>query len=372
MKLLITTPFLITVGGTEIETITTAQELAESGKFNKIEIFSPYKPELQNFQDLLVNRNISFITYPRFFKKPLVKKINTFLRRLFGLNYSFIEDVYWKVQRLKRFNYIYVLTSSSQKYYFPIFRNFDLAKCLIKYTMFDEQDIDLVNGADLKAVKWNIVMSGRHRNLLNSILNCNNIFVQDIIIANEKRLLKLHSNRSFTFGLLSRFSREKRIEIAIFLIHQLTLSGFKPNLIIQGNGDEIYVQELGKLVEDYGLENQITLIKKNVLPSNTHIFYRNISFFLIPSKFETGPLTGLEAMASGVPVLSFDVGAMKERIGEHENLIVDNFDDMVRVAKSLIQLNEKEYRELADSIRQTYIANCLNAPKIKSLGKLFY
>ncbi|CAL65541.1 glycosyltransferase [Christiangramia forsetii] len=372
MKLLITTPFLISVGGTEIETLTTAQELADSGKFEKIEIFSPYKPELQNFQDLIVDQNINFTTYPEFFKKPGVKKINTFLRRVFKLKYSFIEDVYWKLQRLKRFDYIYVLTSPSQKYYFPIFRNFDHAKCLVKYTMIEEQDFEVMKREYLSAIKWNIVMSNRHKDLFTTMLDSNNIMVQDIIIANEKRLLQSKSNRSFTFGLLSRFSREKRIELAITLIYNLTLGGFNPNLIIQGDGDNNYVLELEKLIEDYGLGNNITLLKRNISPSNTHLFYKNISFFLITSKFETGPLTGLEAMAAGVPVLSFDVGAMKERLGDHTDLIVNEFDEMVEEAKNLVRLNEEDYLELSDSVRQTYISKCSNLPKIKSLGKLFF
>jgi len=371
MKLLITTPFLISVGGTEIETLTTAQELAGSGQFEKIEIFSPYKPELQNFQDLIVDQNIKFITYPDFFKKPFIKKINTYFRRVFNIKYSFIEDLYWKLQFLKRFDYVYILTSPAQKYYFPIFRNFDLPKCLVKYTMIEEQDFDVMNREYLKAIKWNIVMSYRHKELFNTMLNSTNIMVQDIVIANEERLLQSKSNRSFTFGLLSRFSREKRIELAISLIHNLTLSGFNPNLIIQGEGDNNYVLELEKLIEQYSLRNNVTLIKRNISPSNTHLFYKNISFFLITSKFETGPLTGLEAMAAGVPVLSFDVGAMKERLVDHTDLIVNEFDEMVEVAKNLVQLDDEDYRELSGSIRQTYITNCSNVPKIKSLERLF-
>ncbi|WP_300438558.1 glycosyltransferase [Christiangramia sp.] len=372
MKLLITTPFLVSVGGTEIETLITAQELAGSGQFQKIEIFSPYKPELQNFQDLIVAQNIKFITYPDFFKKPLIKKINTFLRRVFNIKYSFIEDMYWKLQFLKRFDYVYVLTSPSQKYYFPIFRNFDLKKCLVKYTMIEEQDFKVMKKEYLKAIKWNIVMSYRHKDLFNTMLDSNNIVVQDIIIANEERLLQSKSNRSFTFGLLSRFSREKRIEQAILLIYNLTLSGFNPNLIIQGEGDNNYVLELEKLIEEYSLGNNITLLKRSISPSNTHLFYKNISFFLITSKFETGPLTGLEAMAAGVPVLSVDVGAMKERLGKHTDLIVNDFEEMVEVAKNLMQLNDEVYHELSTSIKKTYISNCSNSPKIKSLGKLFF
>lgn len=43
------------------------------------------------------------------------------------------------------------------------------------------------------------------------------------------------------------------------------------------------------------------------------LFFNQIDVLVIPSLEESGPLVGLEAMASGKLILSTDVGAMKER-----------------------------------------------------------
>ncbi|CAM4096768.1 glycosyltransferase family 4 protein [Gillisia limnaea] len=372
MKLLITAPFLLTVGGTEIETLITAQELANSGSFKKIEIFCPYHLELGNFQDLAVNPNIKFKTYPDFFNNLYIKKINVFFRRLFHLKTSFIENLFWFFQRLRGFDYIYILTSTTQNYYIPILNNFNPKNCLIKYTIVHEEGIESWKKKYLRALKWNIVMSKGHQFYIANILKSNNVIVQDIIIANEKRLLECQSNRIYTFGMLCRFSEEKRIEHAISLINKLKLSGLDATLIIQGDGDERYSYRLKELIKDYGLQEYITLIKKNISPANTHLFYKNISFFLITSQAETGPLTGLESMAAGVPVLSYNVGAMKERIGEHIHLVVNDFENMLRMAERLMNLSEIEYQNLSNSLRQTYISNCSNAPKISTLENLFF
>ena len=360
MKLLITAPFLLTVGGTEIETLITAQELANSGSFKKIEIFCPYQLELGNFQDLAVNSNIKFKTYPDFFNNLYIKRINAFFRRLFHLKTSFIENLFWFFQRLKGYDYIYILTSTTQNYYIPILNNFNPKNCLIKYTIVHEEGIESWKKKYLRALKWNIVMSKRHKFYIANILKSNNVIIQDIIIANEKRLLECQSNRIYTFGMLCRFSEEKRIEHAISLINKLKLSGLDATLIIQGDGDERYYYRLKQLITDDGLQEYITLIKKN------------ISFFLITSQVETGPLTGLESMAAGVPVLSYNVGAMKERIGEHTHLVVNDFENMLKMAERLMNLSEIEYQNLSDSLRQAYISNCSNAPKISTLENLFF
>lgn len=372
MKLLITTPYLSTVGGTEIETLTTAQELANLEKFEKIEIFSPNKIDLVNLVGLASNPNIKFKTYPIFFNHIIFKNINIVFRRIFNLKSSFLENTYWFLKSLSRIDNIYILTSNTQQYYIPIINNFNPKICLIKYTLVYEEEMEEWKKRYLKSFKWNIVTSKRHQLFFNNILESNNVVVQDLIIANEQSLLECQSNRKYTFGLLCRFSKEKRIEHAITLIHKLNLSGLNASLIIQGDGDESYFYQLKELIKNYRLNEYVTLIKENIPPAFTHLFYRNISFFLITSKFETGPLTGLEAMASGVPVLSYNVGAMKERIGEQSYLIVSDFDNMLNTAERLMKLSEVEYKNLSDSLRRIYISKCSNTLKVKSLGNLFF
>src|SRR5690606_24685584 len=110
-----------------------------------------------------------------------------------------------------------------------------------------------------------------------------NVIVQDGMIVNEQTLIENNTTRKYTFGILCRFSREKRIEDTIFLINKLNLEGINASLIIQGNGDENYYCQLKELINKNRLQDFITIIKKNIHPANTHLFYRKISFFIITS-----------------------------------------------------------------------------------------
>lgn len=372
MKLLITTPFLSVVGGTEIETLTTAQGLVNSGKFKKIEIFCPYKPNHENFLDLASNPNIKFSTYPAFFKNDNIRKINRIFRITFNLKTSFLENTYWFLKRLRRFDYAYIFATTSQKYYLPLLNNYKRKNCLLKFTLVYEQEFPEWKKQYLRSLKRIIVSNITHKEFLTTNITSNNVVVQDLIIANEKQLLHSKTTRKFTFGILCRFSKEKRIEHAIRLIEKLNLNGENATLIIQGEGDEIYFEQLKQLIKSLHLNKFITLVKKNIPPAQTHLFYQNISFFLITSEFETGPLTGLEAMSAGIPVLSYNVGAMKTRFKDHDFLIVNEFEEMYEIARQLIYLKKIEYQTLSNSIRQTYISQCSNIPKVEKLEALFF
>ncbi|MBZ9632355.1 glycosyltransferase [Salegentibacter sp. LM13S] len=370
MKLLIATPYLRVIGGTEIETLITARELASSGIFSEVLIFSPKPIEHSHLKELVCGRNISFHSYPSFFWNQNVKNINNQLKSRLKLKTSPLEYFYWKFIASKGVNKIIFLSSTGQNFYLPILNFFDLRNCFIKYTVVYDEAMPSWKKKILRKLKWNIVMSKNHQAYLQKELKIKNAVVQDIIIANEEALLNTNSIRKFTFGILSRISREKQIQDAILLVKKLKINGISTSLLIQGEGDQDYFKELLKLVEEANLEEEITLINKSIPPNQSHEFYGKISFFLITSKHETGPMTGLEAIAAGVPVLSYNVGAMKERLSRHSYLVVENFQELIGLATQLITLEEKDYKSLAHSLRQHYKSECSNDLKIKKLEKL--
>ncbi|WP_034890221.1 glycosyltransferase [Gillisia sp. Hel_I_29] len=372
MKLLIITPYLSYVGGTEIETLTTAQALANSGKFKRIEIFCPHKPNHENYLDLFSSPKITFSTYPAFFKNENVRKINRIFRITFNLKTSFLENTYWFLKRLRGFDYAYILATTSDLYYIPLLNNFNRKNCILKFTILYQEKSTEWRKQYFRSLKNIIVTNHCHKEFLTTSFQSNNVVVQDLIIANEKNLLQNVTTRKYTFGLLCRFSKEKRIEQAIRLIEKLNVNNKNATLIIQGEGDETYFEKLKEMIKSLHLNEFITLVKSNIPPAQTHLFYQNISFFLITSEFETGPLTGLEAMSAGIPVLSYSVGAMKTRLKYHDFLIVNEFEEMCEIASQLIDLKKIEYQTLSNSIRQTYISQSSNYPKIEKLKDLFF
>src|SRR5690606_27291782 len=102
--------------------------------------------------------------------------------------------------------------TTSQKYYLPILNNFKNKKCLLKFTVVYDEGLPEFSKNYLRHIKKIIVSNQEHQVFLKKLINSHNIVVQDIPIANEKNLLLNKATGEYTFGILCRFSQEKRIE----------------------------------------------------------------------------------------------------------------------------------------------------------------
>lgn len=73
--------------------------------------------------------------------------------------------------------------------------------------------------------------------------------------------------------------------------------------------------------------------------------------FVLPSRVECAPLVILEAMAAGVPWVSYDVGNVRELAG---GVVVNSFARLVGAASDLLERND---RTLVDAGRRAWAAN---------------
>ena len=88
---------------------------------------------------------------------------------------------------------------------------------------------------------------------------------------------------------------------------------------------------------------------------NPFPYYYSLDIYFNTSLFEGIPLTILEAMASGIPVVAAKVGGIPEIINDNENgILVDSRDPIVYAEKCIYLLNNQKLREdLANSANQT-------------------
>ena len=107
-KLLVTTPFLNNIGGTEIEAVLTAIHFYDTNQFRKVTIFSPRKTGSLLFKEIVKQRKIQFLHYPAFFNFKTIIFLNTILKK-FGLKTPFLESFFWFFVSL-RFSNFFVLT----------------------------------------------------------------------------------------------------------------------------------------------------------------------------------------------------------------------------------------------------------------------
>lgn len=101
------------------------------------------------------------------------------------------------------------------------------------------------------------------------------------------------------------------------------------------------LQQEGYDIELILADRNIKKIPQEEMPK----FYNNIDLYICASKTEGTPLTVLEAMAMGIPVISTDVGIVKEALGPYASKYImeeRSKDELKRKLKEIIQ-NKKDF-----------------------------
>ena len=111
-------------------------------------------------------------------------------------------------------------------------------------------------------------------------------------------------------GTVARLSRNKGVDVLCRLAAELR---GEVEIFLAGPVDPGFSAELNKLAEAPNI-HLLGSIAHGSIPD----FYRFLDCFVLPSRFEAFPLTILEAMASGCPVLATRVGGIPEMIAPEE------------------------------------------------------
>lgn len=367
MKLLITTPFFNNLGGTELEIIHTANSLAREPEVDKLEIFTAGKIDLKFTSDIYLNNKIEFKSYPFWFNYHFIRNNQKKIAKIFKSDFLILENLYWKLFFLRNYKSVYIITKSSLDYYYPIVRNFKKKdKIFLKYTTIFFEDMPRVKKEILKICAYNIVTSFKQENFFKNRLGLKNTISQEVILHNESFAIAQVKDRSksrYDFGVVTRFSPEKQLEDAVQVILELRNLGFKKSLVLIGGGDLDYFNRIKKKVELHHLKDQIYLKFCAVPYDRVYEKFHLFNCFLITSKFEGGPNIALELMAFGLPMVSYKVGAMEDRLLNFPQLLADNINQMVQKALEITNLNEEKYSNLAKDLKMEYINHKSNSKK---------
>jgi glycosyltransferase involved in cell wall biosynthesis len=158
---------------------------------------------------------------------------------------------------------------------------------------------------------------------------------QSVLQINENVLNKILSKKhsSFLIGIISRIEIQKRIDIALELVHYLKNKMNDIFFIFIGDGP--LFDDMITLSKKLNVSDKVLFF--NYVP-NAKNYIKYFDLLLFTSEWEGFPLTIWEAMKEGVPIVSSDVGGIKE-ILEGENCgIVYPFGDIEKCAKIIIDL----------------------------------
>ncbi len=149
-------------------------------------------------------------------------------------------------------------------------------------------------------------------------------------------------NTSLTIGMASRLIPLKNIQAAIYMICELRKKGLELSLRIAGDGPQ--KESLADYAKALGIHEQITFIG---FVSDMESFYDSIDIFCITSTTEDLPLTILEAMLFGKPIIASRIGGIPDILQNLEcSILIDDF------------LNPKEITRIEHFINQLELFFC--------------
>ena len=153
--------------------------------------------------------------------------------------------------------------------------------------------------------------------------------------------------KPFTVAYIGRMVRQKRPE-AFILAAKAVNAAYpgKVRFIMQGNGDMDAFSDM--MIKRYGLEK---VIERRALDAPVAQTYRDADALLISSINEGITLTSIEAISTGVPVLSANVGSQETLIPPKGlcRRMTSNFVHDAKSALSHILNNEEDRRKLWES-----------------------
>lgn len=157
-----------------------------------------------------------------------------------------------------------------------------------------------------------------------SLVNTYNINPKRVFtINNGEDLKEIIVKKSYSFKSMVNIVHVGRFDVV--KNHVLLIDAFKEindiksnvNLILYGEGE--LDEQIRSLVYKYNLGSKVIFagVNKNL----STILYKN-DIFILPSKEEGMPMTIIEAMAAGLPIIASNVGGISEMIKDHINGIL--------------------------------------------------
>jgi len=144
--------------------------------------------------------------------------------------------------------------------------------------------------------------------------------------------------------MVSRLEKEKNIPLAISAMKDMTKKYPKIGLVIVGSGSEKKNLKLNNNVVLDGWRDKETI----------YSYYKSADLLLVTSDYEGYGLTIIEALASGLPVLSTDVGIAREAGAciTNRNNIANDIVKYIESSSQMAELANYPYKNKADYLNK--------------------
>lgn len=163
---------------------------------------------------------------------------------------------------------------------------------------------------------------------------------------------------------LSRIHEKKGIEFLINVWEQLHIQFPDWNVVIAGNGEEAYIQQLEAMIISKGLQGCVEIIPP-VFGEDKHKLYCESSLFVLPTYSENFGMVIAEAMSCGAPVITTNGTPWQELIEKHLgwciDLSIENLANTISEAidkgqDKLFELGQQCSKHIYDTYQYTEVA----------------
>lgn len=152
--------------------------------------------------------------------------------------------------------------------------------------------------------------------ILSNTIEINQVELDEKNLQQLREKFKISSKHTI-FGFIGRLSEQKGLIpfIKEFVKHKEHFNDCQ--FLLVGTGEQ--EKEIKNLIKQLNLESYFVLTG---FQEQTEVFYQLIDIFFLPSLYEGLPMAILEAMAAKVPVISMNVGSIKEVLQNQCGILV--------------------------------------------------
>lgn len=173
----------------------------------------------------------------------------------------------------------------------------------------------------------------------------------------------------FTFLSVGRLVARKNQDLIIHALHKLIEEGIEARLVLVGDGDA--KKDYQNLIKDLNLQDVVDLrgyVDREQLP----LVYQEADCFILASDNEGMSVALLEAIASGLPVITTDTGGALNIIGEEQRDLLLEKPDVATLSSKMAQMVHKSgsLEELSKTLKERALQYSWSIPA-KEMAALF-
>lgn len=210
-----------------------------------------------------------------------------------------------------------------------------------------------------------VAVSPALANAINNKLNIKALYVPNIVDTDLFSYTKKGASNTFDFVSIGNLNYGKRMDLTIEAFYSAFRDFPEVTLTIFGEGDERYKLEC--IIKKYSLENRVKLMgmcSRTIIKEKL----KNSDCFVLASRSETFGVAYIEALASGVPVISTKCGGPEVFVHEKNGFIVpvDDLKELVRAMKYMYKnISVFDREKISAEVKMKFSPECVSKELLK-------